>query len=418
VNPARPKLCLLTGGSDRPYVFGLTTALIPKGVTIDLIGSDELAFPEFLDLEELRFLNLRGSSDRNASLWDKVSRIAKYYVRLVRYASTAKPRIFHILWNNKFEYFDRTLLMLFYRLLGKKVVITVHNVNAKKRDLSDGFVNRLTLRMQYRLAHHLFVHTEKMRGELIEEFNVRSERVSLIPFGINNAVPQTALASKAAKEQLKLAPEDKVILFFGRITPYKGLDWLIPIFRRLVRREGNYRLIIAGRPDRCEEYWSRIRTDVQKDVESGAILLNDNFIPDDQVEVYFKAADALILPYRDIYQSGVLFLGQSFGIPVLASDVGSLRDDIVEGKNGYVFNLENPAVVEQVIDRYFSSDLYRDLEMHRPTIRKDAMARHSWDEVADVTLKVYSNLMANANSGDVLEEGEPRATASANVKSN
>lgn len=55
---------------------------------------------------------------------------------LVRYAVTAKPTIFHILWNNKFEYFDRTLLMLYYRALGKKVVLTVHNVNADNRDLT------------------------------------------------------------------------------------------------------------------------------------------------------------------------------------------------------------------------------------------------------------------------------------------
>ena len=56
--------------------------------------------------------------------------MALYYAKLIRYAATAEPRIFHILWNNKFEYFDRTLLMLYYRLLGKKIVLTAHNVNA------------------------------------------------------------------------------------------------------------------------------------------------------------------------------------------------------------------------------------------------------------------------------------------------
>ena len=53
-----------------------------------------------------------------------------YYAKLIRYAATAKPKIFHILWNNKFELFDRTVLMLYYRLLGKRIVLTAHNVNA------------------------------------------------------------------------------------------------------------------------------------------------------------------------------------------------------------------------------------------------------------------------------------------------
>ena len=122
--------------------------------------------------------------------------------RLIRYAATAKPRIFHILWNNKFETFDRTLLMLYYRLLGKRIVLTAHNVNAGKRDSKDTFLNRLTLRIQYRLADHIFVHTEKMKLELIEEFGVRESRVTVIPFGINNAVPNTDLAPSEAKQRL------------------------------------------------------------------------------------------------------------------------------------------------------------------------------------------------------------------------
>ena len=125
-----------------------------------------------------------------------------YYARLIRYAATAKPRIFHILWNNKFEFFDRTLLMLYYRFLGKKIVLTAHNVNAGRRDSNDTRLNRLTLRIQYRLADHIFVHTEKMKRELIEEFGVQGARVTVIPFGINNAVPNTRLTPAEAKQRL------------------------------------------------------------------------------------------------------------------------------------------------------------------------------------------------------------------------
>src|ERR1700733_7765085 len=153
------EVALLTGGSDRPYVFGLTTSLMSRGVAVDLIGSDELDFPEFHGRTGLNFLNLRGSQ-LDAPFLKKMSRILMYYYRLIRYAATARPKILHILWNNKFEYFDRTLLMLYYRVLGKKIVLTAHNVNAGRRDSTDTRLNRLTLRIQYGLADHVFVHTE------------------------------------------------------------------------------------------------------------------------------------------------------------------------------------------------------------------------------------------------------------------
>src|SRR5258708_19001691 len=226
-------VALLTGGSDRPYVFGLTTALTSKGAALDLIGSEELDFLEFHGEPGVNFLNLRGSHQPDARVARKVSRVAMYDAKLIRYALTAKPRIFHILWNNKFEYFDRTLLMLYYKLLGKRIVLTAHNVNAGRRDSEDTRVNRLTLGIQYRFADHIFVHTEKMKRELTEEFSVHGNRVTVIPFGINNAVPDTSLTPRYAKQRLGIREGDKTILFFGRITPYKGLEYLIAAFRQI-----------------------------------------------------------------------------------------------------------------------------------------------------------------------------------------
>jgi D-inositol-3-phosphate glycosyltransferase len=384
---------LLTGGSDRPYVFGLTASLIAKDAALDLIGSDELDFPEFRTKPGVTFLNLRGSQQPDASFLRKTFRISKYYAQLIRYAATARPRIFHILWNNKFEVFDRTLLMLYYRLLGKRIVLTVHNVNAGRRDAKDSLINRFTLQIQYRLAHHIFVHTEKMKLELIEEFSVRRPRVAVIPFGINNAVPNTALTPGDAKRRMGLREDERTILFFGRITPYKGLEYLIASFRQVLALRKDYRLIIAGRPDRCEEYWKAILETIQEDVQSGRILLKAEFIPDEETEAYFKAADVVVLPYRDIYQSGVLFLGHSFGLPVLAADVGSLKDEIVEGKTGFVFRREDPADLARAIEQYFASELYGDLNSRRREIREYATERHSWDVVGRLIMSVYAELL-------------------------
>ena len=152
-------------------------------------------------------------------------------------------------------------------------------------------------------------------------------------------------------------------------------------------------MIIAGRPKNSERYWSTIRAAVDEQVRAGRVLLKAEFIPDDETEVYFKAADVLVLPYVQIYQSGVLFLGYSFGLPVLASDVGSLRDEIVEGKTGFVFKSGDPADLAKAIERYFASDLYADLTRQRQKIRDFAAEQHSWDVVGRATMKIYGGLL-------------------------
>ena len=171
-----PRVALLTGGGDKPYALGMAAALTSAGISLDFIGSDDLSVPEVLNDPRVNFLNLRGNSRADASVFAKVRRVSKYYVQLVSYAATAKPKLFHILWNNKFELFDRTLLMLYYRMLRKKIVLTVHNVNAGKRDLKDSFLNRFSLRIQYNLCHHIFVHTEGMKSELVTEFRIPKAR--------------------------------------------------------------------------------------------------------------------------------------------------------------------------------------------------------------------------------------------------
>ena len=383
---------LLTGGGDRPYAFGLATELMSKGVALDIVGSDELDSPEFHAKPGVNFLNLRGDQRPNVGLLKKVRRVFSYYASLIGYAAAAKPRIFHILWNNKVEVFDRTLLMLYYRILGKRIVLTVHNVNAKRRDGKDTWLNRSTLRMQYRQADHIFVHTEKMKDELAGDFGIDGRRVTVIPFGINNDVPNTCLTPAEAKHRLGIRPSEKVILFFGNITPYKGLEYLVASFQQINALGGEYRLIIAGRATRHEEYWTEIREKIEDDVKQGRVLLRANFIPDEEVELYFKAADVLVLPYRRIDQSGVIFLGYGFGLPVLAADVGSLRDDIIEGKTGLLFRPEDTGDLATAIVRYFQSDLFANLSTHRQDIRDYVMRQHSWDTAGRATMRVYSNL--------------------------
>ena len=282
-------------------------------------------------------------------------RVLSYYWRLIRYAAVAQPQIFHILWNNKFDLFDRTLLILYYKLLGKKVVFTAHNVNAGKRDYNDSWLNRFSLRIQYRLVDHILVHTNRMKAELVADFRISKEKVTVIPYGINNAVPNTDLSAAGAKRLLGISSSDKAMLCFGHITPYKGLEYLIFAFTTLSARCSNYRLIIAGKPKGREDYWRQIQH----------LMARSNI------------CDRIIQ---------------------------RIKEEIIEGKTGFIFKPQDSSDLASKIEKYFKSDLFRNLEIRRPEIKTYANERYSWDKVAAITTAVYSELLRSTE-----DRGQPPA---------
>jgi len=384
------KVAVLTGCQDKSYALGLALALASNGVRTDVIGNDRVDCREYHATPNLKFFNFGGIQNNEASSIAKLGCLLAYYARLVRYLSFGGPKIVHVLWNSKFEYFDRTILMLYLKLLGKRIVLTAHNVNKAKRDSTDSLLNRLTLRIQYRIADYIFVHTEKMKSELIKEFGVKRGSVKVIPFAIYSSLPNTDLTPSLAKNELGISSHEHAILFFGRIVPYKGLEYLLAAFEKVSARNPDYRLIIAGEPMQGHETYM---TEIQRKINSSAyrnhVIQKLQYIPDEKTEVYFKAADALALPYKDIFQSGVLFVSYTYGLPVICADVGSFRDDVIEGKTGYIFRSGDPADLANKLETYFESDLYKSLDQNRREIHDYVAARHSWDEVGQITRDVY-----------------------------
>jgi D-inositol-3-phosphate glycosyltransferase len=386
------KIALLTGGGDKPYALGLLDALISRDVTVDFIGNDEMGNEAIIGDRRVSFHNLRGDQNPTASYLQKISRVMTYYFRLIKYVTTTKTMLFHILWFNKFVLLDRTVMNLYYKLLHKKLVFTAHNVDEKERDGGNSFLNRLSLRVLYNMVDHIFVHTRKMKSQLVCEFNVPEHKVSVIPFGINNTIPTSSICREEARAKLHLNNKEKVVLFFGNIAPYKGLDDLIVAFARLVNKDDRFRLVIAGQIKGCQAYWERLESIIGKFQLDRYIIKRIEYIPDEDVEIFFKSADVLLLPYKFIYQSGVLFLSYSFGLPVIATDVGSLREDIVEGMTGMICRAENPDDLADTILRYFDSDVFRAFDENRQRIIAYGNERYSWDEVGSTTCDVYEKL--------------------------
>jgi glycosyltransferase involved in cell wall biosynthesis len=201
------------------------------------------------------------------------------------------------------------------------------------------------------------------------------------------------LTKSEAREKLNLSEKDKIILFFGNIAPYKGLEYLIKAFVFVRRQIGDVRLIIAGRIKNCESYWEQVQGIMTNHGLKEHIIENIEYIPDADVELYFKSADVLVLPYKHIFQSGVAFLAYNFGLPIVATDVGSLSEEIVEAKTGFICRPDDPEDLADKINIYFNSDLFRNLEVEREKIVKYGNEKYSWGNIGDITYSIYDKLL-------------------------
>jgi D-inositol-3-phosphate glycosyltransferase len=233
-----------------------------------------------------------------------------------------------------------------------------------------------------------------MKSELVSDFCIAESKVSVVPFGINNTVPDTSLSSAEAKEQLGVTSSDKTMLFFGNIAPYKGLEYLVAAFAELLEKDRTYRLVIVGNPKGPTDYWNRIQQTILRSGVEDRVITKIEYVPDEATELYFKAADVSILPYAHVFQSGVLFLGYSFGLPAIVSDVGTLKEEIIEGQTGFVFKRQDSSDLASKIEEYFRSELCHNLETRRPEIKAYANERYSWTKVAAITTRVYSELLS------------------------
>jgi glycosyltransferase involved in cell wall biosynthesis len=96
-----------------------------------------------------------------------------------------------------------------------------------------------------------------------------------------------------------------------------------------------------------------------------------------------------VIPYVHIFQSGVPFLAYSYGLPVIATDVGALRDDIVEGRTGLICRPRDPADLARTIGAFFATPMFQQPDRTRRDIQEHANDRHSWAKVAAISETVY-----------------------------
>jgi D-inositol-3-phosphate glycosyltransferase len=390
------RVALLTGGKDAHYARGLARELAARGVRVALAGSrEEMPGPDEAVAAAVDFHDLVGSLDPQAALPAKVARILRYYVRLLMFVVRTDARLVHILWFRKFPTLERIVLALGLQVLGKKLVFTAHNVDDHTRDGARGsLAHRLSLRLFYHRVDHVLVHTRRMQDELAESFGLPADRVTVIPLGINDVVPIAAETRLQARRKLGFDADDRVLLLFGNIAPYKGVEDAVRALAEVVPDE-RVVLVIAGpvKDRSCEAYWRDVTHLIETLGVSAHVRTEIRRIPDDEVGLWFRAADVSLLPYRRVYQSGVLGLSYAQGRPVIAADVGAMREDILKGETGLLFRPGDTVDLAATIRAYFASDLFRDLEARGPRISNHGAQRFSWHVNADRTCAVYDKLL-------------------------
>lgn len=144
-----------------------------------------------------------------------------------------------------------------------------------------------------------------------------------------------------------------VVLFFGLIRAYKGLDRLIEAFPLVLKSHPDTTLLIAGEN---YENFGKYQAMINSSGVDVKIKLHIKYIPNEEMEPYFKAADVVCLPYYSATQSGIVMLAYGFRKPVMVTDTGGLKELVVEGKTGTVIHDNNPVLIAEGVERILQSD--------------------------------------------------------------
>jgi glycosyltransferase involved in cell wall biosynthesis len=227
----------------------------------------------------------------------------------------------------------------------------------------------------------------------MKEFPVSEKKITIIRHGMNNKVSVKGLPTDEARKTLNLGQSDKVVLFFGNIDFYKGVDLLLDSLEFIpFPLKNEIRVIIAGNA-KSKEYSELIKKKISDSHLENKINTHIHHIPDNEVETFFVAADCIVLPYRNIYQSGVIFLSYTFGLPVIVPDIGNFRNDIELGKTGFLAASNGPQELAAAIVDFFGSQVFLNHEISREYIKQWASERYSWESIGKDIHNLYKSLV-------------------------
>ena len=343
-----------------PYDHALAAALARRGTQVELVTSrfvhGPAPVPDGYEVSEsfYRLATRLGASRPPLRRALKAVEHVPGTVRVRRRADDADLQHWQWLW----------LEALSARLLprGRPQVLTMHNVIRRERS-----GRRLAERM-----HATIVHT-RQGAELLGG----GPRVHVIPHGAFEHLTRQPDERPLPPELA--AVEGPVVLCFGVVRPYKGVDVLVDAFRSVEGAE----LWVVGRP---------LGVSVDALDAPGSVRFVPRYVSDAELPAFFRRADLLVLPHRTVDVSGVLAAGIAFGKPMVLSDVGGFRELVEEHGAGRLVPPGDPGALAEAIGTLLADPEERERLAERA--RAAAAGPYSWDSVAERTMAVYKEVLA------------------------
>jgi glycosyltransferase involved in cell wall biosynthesis len=322
-----------------------------------------------------------GISHKTIRQWLKILEYVLNIVILRLIFIVRRPDIIHIQWIPLIQ--ETSLDLWFLRSLqkqGAKIFYTIHNT------LPHDSGSRFKARYQklYETADMLICHTEAARAEIVEQFGITPQKVQVIPFGALLQDPRSYSAQEA-KALLKIPSGKTVVLMFGLLRPYKGAEFLLEVWKQVIGKDGNTLLVIAGNGD--PNYIAILNERIAE------LHLNDNvrtcfnYIHENEVAVYYSAADILVYPYKEITHSGALLTGMSFGKAIVASSQDHFIETLENGRYGMLVPYGNAELFADTLVSLIKEPRRRAALGDR--VAEVMRTRYSWETIAARTVACY-----------------------------
>jgi glycosyltransferase involved in cell wall biosynthesis len=354
-----------------PYDRSLAAALARAGAEVELLTSRFLYGPvPPADGYRVDQSFYRQSSSRGLDApARRVFKFAEHAADMLRFRRRAAADLVHYQWLTV-PRLDRLLLPS-----TRPRVMTAHYVlppQASRRQ-------RAAARRVFGAMDAVVAHSEHSAVRLREQVGLDPERVRVVHHGAFDYLTRV-LEEKPLPAELEGA-EGPVVLFFGLLRPYKGLDTLLQAFRQVQGAE----LWIVGNPRMDVEPLHRLAAEAP-----GRVRFVTRFVEDAEIPAIFRRADLIVLPYRDGEHSGVLYTGLAFGKPLVLSEVGGFPEVAASGA-GRLVPPEDPAALAATLNELIGDEAAR-AEL-AAAARTAAAGPYSWDEVARQTIALYEDLL-------------------------
>jgi len=265
------------------------------------------------------------------------------------------------------------------------LVVTVHDPQPHSGEAP--LKKRLIRWLTYAQTDRFILHNQAQVASFCGEQHVAPERVEVLPLGAYDLYRLWAAETPPVVEPLQ-------VLFFGRLSPYKGLETLFAAAERAAQRVAGLRLVVAGRP--IPGYRLPPAPHL---AQGGRVELIERYLSNAELADLFQRSSLVVCPYHDATQSGVILTAYAFGRPVIATAVGGLPEYVEEGQTGCIVPARDAeALTAALVDTLTAlASVPGERARYESAIRQLCQTRLAWETIATRTLAVYEHAGAAAH---------------------